>query len=61
MSGILESCEKLFGSSSLYKVLAVDKTASENERECPYRIVEVKWGPGGGGGGRGRMALIKSL
>lgn len=37
MPSILEACEDLFGVSCLYKVLGVEKSARENERECPAR------------------------
>ncbi|KAK8751107.1 hypothetical protein OTU49_013058 [Cherax quadricarinatus] len=45
MTGILECCEKLFGSRDLYKVLGVARDANDNELKKAYHRVSLKVHP----------------
>ncbi|XP_071532524.1 dnaJ homolog subfamily C member 9 [Panulirus ornatus] len=45
MTGLLDCCEKFFGSRDLYKVLAVEKNCSENELKKAYHKVSLKVHP----------------
>ncbi|KAG7171566.1 dnaJ homolog subfamily C member 9-like [Homarus americanus] len=45
MTGLLDSCEELFASQDLYKVLGVESNASDNELKKAYHRVSLKVHP----------------